>query len=1021
MLALCACSQESFVDENNGDVKTIRVIGPEDIAFEGASTRGTEIINGSTLRFSWALGDSLGIFPDKGNQVEFPITSTEGGTSAVFDGGGWALRNNSNYAAYYPFSVWNYHRNNKKILLDYSGQVQHGNGSFAHLSAYDYLASSRVAPENGVVCFEMKRLGAILYIDIVVPVPTTVNSLVISCDEDIFTERADLDISGEDAVTTSSRKTNTLTLEFKNTVTTEANETVRGYLAVFPLDFREKIVYATLNTEAGKFGATVQSRVVNQGKATFLRFSEDFVSIENIQFADPEVKRICVENWDTNRNGRLSYEEAAAVTSLSVFTKASDGQSVFAGTSITSFDELVYFTGLTSIDERAFENCNDLSSITLPESVIEIGDYAFSYCRNLVNISIPNSVTRIGKGAFSTCDSLKEIIIPNGVTSIEERTFETCNSLSSITLGNSISTIGSFAFNGCGFSSITIPDSVTSIGKSAFQASSIKSITMPESVTTIGSAAFAGCKQLLSITLPKYITSIESYIFQGCSNLVSVTIPDGVTSIGSVAFQGCTYLQSIDLPKSINRIGSSAFSNCSSLSSITIRAETVPTGGQNMFSNTNNCPIYVPAELVESYLSAQYWSNYADRIQQGQPNNVIYYTSTDGNIVTPYDVSIFGANFVSNEYVNGRGTISFDGDVRSIGKNAFYQCETLKTLSIPPSVTTIGDWAFAYCSNISAITIPEGVKSIRDRAFIDCSSLVSIFIPSTVTTIGVYVFNQCSSLSSIVVSSSNQYYDSRENCNAIIRKSNNKLIRGCNNSIIPDGITSIDSYAFSGCSQLAAITIPDTVTSIGIDAFYHCSSITSINIPRGITTIDLETFVGCTSLKTVTLPESVTSIKDYAFLGCSSLESINIPANVTNIGQSAFSSCSRLASISLPENLTTIWNSTFSSCTSLTSVDLPSNLTTIKQYAFKGCSSLLSITIPESVQYIQTEAFRNCSSLTSITVKCVNPPSGSSPGSYLMFDNTGNCPIYVPAESVAAYKASQDWKSYASRIQAIPD
>lgn len=276
VLALGACSQESFWDESNGNVKTIRVVGPEDITFEEGATRGTEIINGSTLRFSWVQGDSLGIFPDKGNQVEFPITSTEGGTSAVFDGGGWALRNRSNYAAYYPFSVWNYHRNNKTILLDYSGQVQDGNGSFAHLSAYDYLASSRVAPENGEVCFEMSRLGSILYIDIVVPEPTVVHSLVISCDEAVFTEKADLDISGEEAASTPKKMTKNLTLEFKNTVTSEANETVRGYLAVYPVDFSNKTVYAFLNTDAGRFGAAVVSKEVKKGKATFLRFLDNF-------------------------------------------------------------------------------------------------------------------------------------------------------------------------------------------------------------------------------------------------------------------------------------------------------------------------------------------------------------------------------------------------------------------------------------------------------------------------------------------------------------------------------------------------------------------------------------------------------------------------------------------------------------------------------------------------------------------------------------------------------------------------
>jgi len=278
LLALCACTRETFIGGPGEEVSAVQVIGPADIVFEEPATRGTEIINGSTLRFSWAMGDSLGIFPDKGNQVEFPITSTEGGTSAVFDGGGWGLKNGSSYAAYYPFSVWNYHRNNKKILLDYSGQVQDGNGSFAHLSAYDYLASSRETPANGQVTFEMSRLGAILYIDIVVPEPTVVNSLVISCDEEIFTEKADLDISGEEAAVTPKKMTNTLTLEFKNTTTTTANETVRGYMAVYPVDFSNKTVYATLKTEAGLFGAAVQSRVVNKGKAAFLRFSDSFIS-----------------------------------------------------------------------------------------------------------------------------------------------------------------------------------------------------------------------------------------------------------------------------------------------------------------------------------------------------------------------------------------------------------------------------------------------------------------------------------------------------------------------------------------------------------------------------------------------------------------------------------------------------------------------------------------------------------------------------------------------------------------------
>ena len=166
--------------------------------------------------------------------------------------------------------------NNKTIVLDYSGQVQNGNGSFAHLSAYDYLASSKTTPENNMVTFHMDRQGSILYIDIVVPEPATINSLTISCDEAIFVEKAALDISGNTPVVTPIESKKSLTLHFKNTATTYQNETVRAYMAVQPVDFSSKTVTATLRTNAGTYTAPVVSRVVNKGKAAFLRFSDSF-------------------------------------------------------------------------------------------------------------------------------------------------------------------------------------------------------------------------------------------------------------------------------------------------------------------------------------------------------------------------------------------------------------------------------------------------------------------------------------------------------------------------------------------------------------------------------------------------------------------------------------------------------------------------------------------------------------------------------------------------------------------------
>ena len=281
LVSMTACTVDNESDlDIQGYIKTINIVGPDKITFEqiGGSeqTKATSVDNGSALVFRWAADDTLGIFPNKGNQVEFPITSQESSTSATFDGGGWALRNNASYAAYYPFNVWNYHLNNKTIVLDYSGQVQNGNGSFAHLSAYDYLASAKTTPENNMVTFQMDRQGSILYIDIVVPEPATITSLTISCNEAIFVEKAALDISGNNPVVTPVETKESLTLAFENTATTRQNETVRAYMAVQPLDFSSKTVIATLITEAGTFTAPVVSRVVNKGKAAFLRFSESF-------------------------------------------------------------------------------------------------------------------------------------------------------------------------------------------------------------------------------------------------------------------------------------------------------------------------------------------------------------------------------------------------------------------------------------------------------------------------------------------------------------------------------------------------------------------------------------------------------------------------------------------------------------------------------------------------------------------------------------------------------------------------
>lgn len=234
----------------------------------------------------------------------------------------------------------------------------------------------------------------------------------------------------------------------------------------------------------------------------------------------------------------------------------------------------------------------------------------------------------------------------------------------------------------------------------------------------------------------------------------------------------------------------------------------------------------------------------AEYMQEIIPNNQIWYTSNDGNIINPNNTTGFGANMISNDYENGKGIITFDSDVTTIKgsafsnsntltsitipnnvtiieSSAFYKCNSLKTVVFSNSLNIIREDAFAYCNSLENFTMPNSVTSIERGAFNGCSSLTNITIPHSVTSIGGNPFSWCSSLTNIIVEQGNSNYDSRNNCNAIIETASNTLISGCKNTIIPNDIVSI-SGAFSSCTSLTSITIPNSVSIITNSAFYNC-------------------------------------------------------------------------------------------------------------------------------------------------------------------------------------------------------
>ena len=401
-------------------------------------------------------------------------------------------------------------------------------------------------------------------------------------------------------------------------------------------------------------------------------------------------------------------------------------------------------------------------------------------------------------------------------------------------------------------------------------------------------------------------------------------------------------------------------------------------------------------------------------------NNEIWYTATAK--VEPYDKTVFGATYVSNEWDSetGKGVITFEGDVIEIGEQAFYNCDSLTSVTIGNSVTTIGEEAFSRCYSLTSVTIGDSVTTIGDYAFLQCYSLTSVTIPDSVTTIGYEAFYNCTSL----------------------KEFKGKFAADSGRCLIIDGV--LNAFAI-GCGA-TQYTIPDSVTTIGDYAFGYCNSLTSVTIGNSVKTIGLRAFSGCGSLTSVTIGNSVTTIGSVAFEGCSKLTSVTIPDSVTTIGEAAFAWCSSLkefkgkfaadngrclimdntiiayaeasgTTYTIPDSVTTIGNWAFGYCGSLTSVTIPDSVTTIRNCAFKSCSSLTSVTIPDSVTTIGQEAFSYCTSLKAVYCKRTTPPTG---GSSMFVYNASGRKIYVPASDddsiINAYKAKEYWKDYRDYI-----
>lgn len=665
------------------------------------------------------------------------------------------------------------------------------------------------------------------------------------------------------------------------------------------------------------------------------------------------------------------------------------GDSAFAGTSLTT---LTIPASVESIGSEAFTDVETLTSVTFNDGLKTIGDSAFDGCSLLNTVALPNSLTKLGKSAFlyagrdaATADGT--LTIGGGLTEIPERAFMGMSKTGgALTIPAGITKIGASAFYGMMISSVTIPEGVTEIGISAFSSTkSLNTVKLPSTVAVLGNRVFEG-SSISTAELNGTFTAIPAYAFSRCVNLNEITWQDGVTDIGDYAFQSANKLKEVDLTGIVN-IGDYAFNPDSS----------------------------------------------------ALTNGVHKVTFSEG-LLTIGDYA-----FADSPLMGDQGVVTLPSTVTAIGEQAFKGCKNIAKINIPGGVEVISSGAFRECSALVEVTIGEGVKTISSAAFMLCSNLDSITIPASVTSIADSALSSCDivyvncaptatigrnviGINAVIVVAENQVDAFRESwtsyANSICTEDmivadlfiveDGAIVKFLDNTAtsveIPAGVTSIPTGIFTNRVKTITVSAENTALKAVDNVVYSADGKTLVyylagkedtefTIPEGV-----ESIVGITNsfLDVLTVSADVTNISANAFSGSTGLQEVNILSKTpATIGENAFPASAR---INVPAGTADAYKSAWSAyaetifetgvvekfvvvngvLTEYNGTDaevvLPDNVTSIAANVFRNHSEITKITLPAGLTSIPDGSFTESTSLTHVVFNSTNFADRSQAG-----------------------------------------